>query len=119
MAKTLTICSWLLLGLGIGVNFWLSPNPLVLAPYIFLPFVIRAARHLTARVIVLLFTLISVCVSFWFCWDARFIHLSTLNLMPLDVGLVEGLLAGVLWFVVSRVERLRQARTTLTPSLEP
>ena len=118
MAKTFTICSWSLLALGTGVNFWLYQNPVILLPYLLLAFVIRAARHLTTRVLVLMFTLISVCVSFWFCWDAAFVHRSTLNFEPRDVAFVQGLLAGVLWLVVRRVERLRQP-TTVAPSLEP
>ena len=118
MAKTFTICSWSLLALGIGVNLWLYPNVLVLAPYLLLPFVIRAAHHLTTRLIVLLFTLVSACVSFWFCWNAAFVHRSTLNSAPLDVALAEAFLAGMLWLVVRRVEWVSHAPTTVPP-LEP
>jgi len=109
MAKTLTICSWLLLALGIGLSGWLYPHPLIFVPYVVLSFVIRTARRLTTRVCVLVFTLISVCVSFLFCWDAAFIHLSTLNSTPLVVAIVEALVAGAMCLVVRRVERVTHA----------
>ena len=113
MSKTLTIYSWFLLALGIGVSGWLYPHPLIFAPYLVFPFVIRAAHRLATRVIVLVFALTSVCVSFWFCWDAAFIHLSTMNLTPLIVALVEVLVAGTMWLVVRRVEKVTHAHNAV------
>jgi len=107
MATTLTICSWLLAALGTGVTVWLCPHPLMFLPYIFLGLAIRAARRLATRAFVLVFTLASASVGFWYCWDAAYVHRSTLNLTPLVVVVVESLIAGGTWRVVRHIERAR------------
>jgi hypothetical protein len=109
MATTLTICSWLLAALGAGVTVWLCPHPLMFLPYIFLGLAIRAACRLATRAFVLVLTLASASVGFWYCWDAAFVHRSTLNLTPLVVVVVETLVAGVTWLVVRRRERVIHA----------
>jgi hypothetical protein len=48
-----------------------------------------------------------VGVGFWYFWDAAFVHLSTMNLIPLEVVIAESLVAGATWLVVRRVERVR------------
>ena len=49
----------------------------------------------------------SACAGFWYCWDAAYIHRSTLNLTPLVVVVLESLVAGVTWRVVRHIERVR------------
>jgi hypothetical protein len=110
MAKTLKTCSWLLAVLGVGITIWLFPNPLALAPYAVFMFPINAARRLVVRVIILVLTLLSVAVGFWFYWDAAFVHVSTLNLIPFEVAVVESLVAGMAWFVVHRIEKVTDER---------
>jgi hypothetical protein len=105
MATTLTVCSWLLAALGAGVTVWLCPHPLMFLPYVFLGLGIRAARRIATRAFVLILTLASASVGFWYCWDAAFIHLSTLNLTPLVVVVVEAVVAGATWLVVRRIEK--------------
>lgn len=75
MAITFTVCSWVLVALGVAMTAWLYPHPLAFLPYVFFPFAIVAARRVGARAVVLLLTLLSVSVAFWFFWDAAFIHL--------------------------------------------
>src|SRR5439155_25907161 len=105
MAITFRVCSWLLVVFGIGITAWLYPHPVAFLPYVLLPFAIRAARRVSTRAVVLALTLASVCVGFWFFWDAAFVHLSTLNLIPFEIVVVESLLAGATWLVVHRIER--------------
>ena len=109
MAITFTICSWLLMALGVGMTAWLYPHPLAFLPYVFFPFAIVAARRDSTRAVVLLLALSSVCFGFWFFWDAAFVHLSTFNLIPFVVVVVESLVAGTTWLVVRRIERLTHA----------
>ena len=109
MAKTLTICSWLLVALGIAMTAWLWSYPLAFVPYLLRPFAIVAARRATTRAAVLVLTLCSVCFGFWYFWDAAHVHLSTMNFIPLEVVIVESLVAGATWLVVHRVERVRDA----------
>jgi hypothetical protein len=104
MAKTLTICSWLLVVLGVSMTAWLCPHPLAFVPYALFAFAILAARRVAVYATILVLTLFSVCVGFWFFWDAAFVHLSTLNLIPLEVAVVESLIAGTTWLVVRRIE---------------
>jgi hypothetical protein len=104
MANTLTICSYSLLALGLAVAAWLYPHPLMFAPYLILPFAIHTARRLIVRWLVLAYSLILVSVGFWFCWDVTFVHVSTLNLMPLNVAMVEAVVTGAICFVVRRVD---------------
>src|SRR5580765_743722 len=106
MSETFTICSWVLVAIGIAMTAWLCPRAWAFVPYMLLPFAIRAARRFTTRSVVLLVTLLSVCIGFWFHWDAAFIHLSTLNLIPFEVVVVESLVAIATWLVVRRVERV-------------
>jgi len=105
MATTFTICSWFLVVLGVGVTAWLYPNPVGFVPYLALAFAVMSARRVGTRAVVLLLTLGSVCVGFWYFWDADFIHLSTLNFMPFEVAVVESLVAWALWFAIRRVEK--------------
>ena len=106
MAKTFTICSWLLVALGVAMTAWLCPAVWEFVPYMLLPLAIRAARRVTTRAVVLFLTLFSVCIGFSADWDAAFIHLSTLNLMPFEVAIVESLVIGATWLVVRRIERV-------------
>jgi uncharacterized protein len=114
MATTIKICSWLLLVLGVAVSGWLYPHPLMFAPYLVLAFVVQAASRPTTQGFVLVFTLTSVCISFWFCWDAAFIHVSTLNLRPLVVAMVETLAAGAAWVTVYHVEKITRREKKIT-----
>src|SRR5437763_512319 len=104
MARTFTACSWLLVALGVSMSVGLFPLGFI--PYVLFVFAIRSARRGTVRATVLLLILLSVCVGFWCFWDAAFIHLSTLNLIPLEVVVLESLLAGGTWFVVRNVEKV-------------
>jgi len=113
MPKTLTICSYLLAALGAIVTLCYFPYvsswlPLGLLPYGFFTLATRSARRLATRAVVLIVTLVSVCVGFWFFWDAA-VRPSTLNLLPLEVVIVESLLAGATWLVVRRIERASHA----------
>jgi hypothetical protein len=98
--------------MAIGVLMSICLFPPGLVPYVLFAFAIRAARRVLVRVTVLLLILLSVCVGFWCFWDAAFIHLSTLNLIPLEVAVVESLLAGGTWLVVRNVEKIRNEHTT-------
>jgi ABC-type Na+ efflux pump permease subunit len=104
MNITLTICSWLLVALGIATTAWLYPHPLAFLPYLFFSFAIISARRVRTLAIVLVPTLLAVCVAFWFFWDAL-VHPSTLNLIRLEVVFAETLIAGATWLVVRRIER--------------
>jgi hypothetical protein len=104
---TLTICSWLLLALGIAMTTWLFPHPVAFIPYFCLLLAIIAARRLVTKAIVLLLTLSSVGVGFWYYWDAARIHLSTLNFTPLEVAIIESLVAGIAYSVVCRIEKVK------------
>ena len=113
MAKTLTTCSWLLAALGALVTLRYFPYasswlPLGLLPYVLFVLTAWSARRLTTRAVVLILTLSSVCVGFWFFWDAL-VRPSTLNLVPLEVVIVESLVAGATWLVVRRIERATHA----------
>src|SRR6266496_2179582 len=105
MSITFRICSWLLVAFGISMTAWLYPHPVAFVPYVLLPLAIRAARRIGTRAFVLTLTLASVCAGFWYFWDAAFVHLSTLNLIPLEIAVVESLVAGATWLVVRRVEK--------------
>jgi len=104
MLTTLTVCSWLLAALGAGVTVWLIPHPLMLLPYCFLFPAIRASRRVLTRTFVLALTLASVCIQFWYCWDAAFIHLSTLNFDPAFVSIYEAAFNLVAWLVIRRMD---------------
>jgi len=113
MAKTLTTCSWLLAALGALVTFRYFPYalpwlPLGLLPYGFFILAAWSARRLATRTVVLMLTLSSVCIGFWFFWDAL-VRPSTLNLVPLEIVIVESLVAGATWLVVRRIERATHA----------
>jgi uncharacterized membrane protein len=110
MAITFRICSWLLVSFGVGMTAWLYPHPVAFVPYVLLPFAIREARHIVTRAVVLTLILAFVCVGFWFFWDAAFVHLSTLNLIPFEVGVIESLVAGATWLVVRRIEHRKYAK---------
>jgi hypothetical protein len=107
MARTFTVCSWSLVALGFGVTTWLYPYAVGFVPYLLLAFATMSAHRLGSRAAVLLLTLGSVCASFWYFWDAAFIRLSTLNLMPFDVAVVESLVTGAAWFAIRRSERVK------------
>ena len=115
MARTLTICSWLLVALGAAVTIGLIPHPIMFLPYIFLGLASSTARRLPVRAFVLALTLASVCVGFRSCWDAAYIHRSTLNFWPLNMVIVESLLAWVAWGVVRRIESNDNKSQTQTP----
>ncbi|MBN9693947.1 MAG: hypothetical protein J0M24_27200 [Verrucomicrobia bacterium] len=104
MNITLTICSWLLVALGIAMTAWLYPHPLAFLAYLFFSFAIISARRVRTRAVVLVLTLLSVCFAFWFFWDAL-VHPSTLNFIPLEIVILESLIAGATWLVVRRIER--------------
>lgn len=107
MAKTLTTCSWLLAVLGVAMTIWLYPNPLALAPYALFLFPIDAARRMVVRATLLVLTLLSVVIGFWFFWDAAFVHFSTMNSIPFMIAVIESLVAGVAWRVVHRIEKVK------------
>jgi len=114
MAKTLTICSYLLATLGALVTLGYFPYvssllPLGLLPYAFFILATRSARRLITLAAVLILTLLSVCVGFWFFWDALVLP-STMALLPLDIVIAESLSAAATWLVVRRVDRSPQAR---------
>ncbi|MEI7730889.1 MAG: hypothetical protein WCO56_15045 [Verrucomicrobiota bacterium] len=106
MITTFTVCSWLLVGLGVGMTIWLYPNPIAFVPYVLLAVAIRSARRLGTRAVVLVLTLASVCIGFWYFWDAAFIRLSTMNFIPFQVAIGESLVAGGALIVVWRAERM-------------
>ena len=115
MAKTLTICSWLLAAIGEVVTLLYFPFasswvPLGLLPYVLFVLAAWSARRLTTRAVVLILTLLSVCVGFWFFWDAL-VRPSTLNLVPLEVVIVESLVAGATWLAVRYIERATHAHS--------
>jgi len=71
-----------------------------------LPFAIGAATGLAARAVVLCVVLATVCIGFWYCFDATYVHLSTMNFMPEFIACVQSLVAGAtllgLWFANKR-----------------
>ncbi len=116
MAKTLTTCSWLLAVVGVLITLRYFPYAsswllLGLLPYVFLVLATQSARRLAARAVVLILTLASVCFGFWFFWDAL-VRPSTLNLVPLEVVIVESLVAGATWLVVRHVEQPTHAHNS-------
>src|SRR5438132_747173 len=113
MATTFTVCSWLLVALGVGVTAWLYPNPFGFVPYFLLALAIGSTRRFGTRAVVLVLTLASVCVGFWYFWDAAFIHLSTLNFLPFEVVVLESLIAGATWLVVRRIESVKHETNAL------
>jgi len=118
MAKILRTCSWLLAVLGACVTFSLHPHPIMFLPYIFLALATGAARRLAIHAVVLVLTLTSVCVHFWYNWDAAYDHLSTLNFMPRDVAVLESLIAGAAWRIIRRSERAKYESDWRVPSDE-
>ena len=64
-----------------------------LLPYVLFVLAAWSARRLTTCAVVLILTLSSICVGFWFFRDAL-VRPSTLNLAPLDIVIVESLVAG-------------------------
>ncbi len=112
MAITLTVCSWLLVVLGTATTAWLYPHPVAFLPYVLFPFAIISARRVGTQAVVLLLVLGSVCVGFWFFWDAAFVRLSTLNLIPFEIAIVESLVAGTTWLAVYRIERVTRVCAT-------
>jgi hypothetical protein len=117
MSMTLTICSYVLVALGVLLNIWLFPHPLAFIPYVLLFFAARAARRSVARIVVLVVTLCSVCIGFWFCFDAAFIRLSTLNFLPLEIAVVKSLVAGLLLLAIHRLERFSDEPKIAEPPL--
>jgi hypothetical protein len=111
MGKTISVCSWLLIALGLAVCGWLGPHPLTFLPFILLALAARKAQGILACVWVLLLTLASVCASFYFLWDAKFIHWSTLNLWPIQAAIVESVAALITWFAVRHPKK-----TTIEPA---
>jgi hypothetical protein len=107
MRITLTVCSWGLWTLGIVVTVWLFPLAVAFIPYLLLPFAIMAAHRIATRAVVLVLTLVLVCTAFWYYWDAAYIHISTMNLMPFMIAVVESLVAGLTSVIVYRIERKR------------
>lgn len=113
MAKTLTICSWLIVALGALVTLRYFPYasswlPLGLLPYVFFVLAVRSALRRSTRAVVLILILSSVCIGFWIFWDAL-VRPSTMNLIPLEIVIVESLVAGATWLVVRRIERTTHA----------
>ena len=107
MTNTFSICSWLLVAVGVAMTAWLYAHAWAFVPYLLLSLGITTARGLATQAVMLVVTLCSVAVGFWFFWDAAFIRLSTLNLVPLEVVVLESLVAGVTWLIVHRVERVK------------
>lgn len=104
MGITLTICSWLLVALGIAMTGWLYPHPWAFLSYLLFPFAIISARRVSIRAVVLVLTLLAVCVAFWVFWDAL-VRPSTLNRIPFEIVMAESLVAGATWLVVRRIKR--------------
>ncbi len=112
MSRTLTICSWSLVALGILMTgYFFLPRPAnsvvqnivafwVYAPYIVSFFPILAARSCAARAIVLGAVLFNVCYGFWFYFDLAFVHLTTMSDVPLTVPFVQSAVAAAAWVFV-------------------
>jgi hypothetical protein len=121
MAKTLTICSWSLLALGVLMTgYFMLPRTtmelswLLVTAWTFVPFIlvlcaIRAADSVGRHAVVLVATLFVVGFGFSVYFDRTFIHRSTLDFSPIEVPLVQSLLTGVTWIGV------RRRRATLQP----
>ena len=105
MAKTLTIISWALVVLGVGLSAWLCPDFIVFFPYIFLALAIRGARAVTSRAGVLAVILLYLLVQFDASWEGRFIYPTTLDGTPDLIGLGGTLVAAFTDIYVRRVER--------------
>jgi hypothetical protein len=114
MVKTLTICSWSILALGVLMTgyfilprttmelSWLLATAWTLVPFIFVFCAIKAGGSVGRRAIVLVATLFVVGFGFAVYFDRTFIHLSTLDFSPIEVPLVQSLIAGVTWIGVRR-----------------
>jgi len=114
MAKTLIICSWSLLALGVVMTgYFILPcttkelSSLLVTALNFVPFIlvlgaIRAAKSVGRRAAVLVATLFVVGFGFSVYFDRSFIHLSTLDFSPIEVPLVQSLVAGATWLGVRR-----------------
>jgi hypothetical protein len=105
VCTTLSICSWALVGLGVAMTSWLFPVSWAFLPYVLLSFSIASARRVGTRAVALVLVLASVCVGFWFFWDADFVRFTTLNLNPAFVVAVECLVSVAAWPVIRWVER--------------
>src|SRR2546428_12144897 len=81
-----------------------------LLPYVLFSLATSSARRLATRAVVLILTLSSVCIAFWFFSDVAHVHLSTLNVIPLEIVVVESLAAGATWLIVRRIERVAHAQ---------
>lgn len=115
MLATLKISAWTTMLVGLVASSLLAPHPVVLLPYPLFFFVFRLAQSLGDWGLSLFVTVLCVGWNVWVCLDARYIHLSTLNLNPLLVALIETALAGavigeLLW------ARRRRTRSALKPS---
>lgn len=104
MRTTLTFCSWGLWALGIVVAALLYPVAVAFIPYLLLPYALIAAHRTTTRAVVLVLTLVLVCVAFWYYWDAAFIRISTMNLIPFEIAVIESLTAALASVIVYRIE---------------
>jgi hypothetical protein len=79
-----------------ATTLFLYPNVIMLTPYSVLFFAIRKATRLADWVGLLVVILFIVCWGFRACFDAAFIHRSTLNAGPLLVAIAQSAVALVL-----------------------
>lgn len=104
MSKTLAFCAWLLVVFGFCMSLWLCGHPWALLPYGLILLSAVAARALACRVVICGLALLFVVTGFSVLFDARFIHLSTLNLLPDAMILVQSALGATACVAITVVE---------------
>jgi hypothetical protein len=111
MRANLKFPCWLVLAIGIMMTVYFAKNmrsswlfvlgPWALLPYLVLFFSLRRARSLAASAVVLVAALGVVCYGFWVYFDRTFVHVSSIELSPIEVPF-EQLLAGIASWVIVR-----------------
>ncbi len=112
MVKTLTICSWLLLLIGVLMTCyfilprtrpelsWVAVTAWALLPFALILSAIRRARGVRRKATVLVAALFLVAFGFSFYFDTTYIHISPLDYSPIEVPFVQSLVAGATWLSV-------------------
>jgi hypothetical protein len=125
MNRTLRICFWVLLLLGVYMTVFMNLHamdsvlhpgillPLALLPYLVLALIARYTRTIATLAIALATALTTLCVGFWIYCDGLFVRYTTLN-APLFIEvpilqLVPVMLGGALIWWGARREGIKKA----------
>lgn len=120
VTQTLRASAWVIMLFGLTASSLAAPHPIVLLPYPLFFFVFRLAKTTGDWWTSLLVTVVCIGWNVRECIDARYIRVSTLNVEPLLVAVVQtvlvGALLGQLWLAGKRRERNLPPKTA--PGLE-